>query len=165
MDKLSLPVGEIKIKRNNNSVCRFKGNQLAMACNSIFLFLLSSLLAVSGHSAEEELRSAQLTVMNGWQFQCANTICVPVATNVALNIEDCASACLSEVQYKPFTFRETAAICEILTKVQSRTSNTLVNVDSTTMIIMDRTRVPPGQYQQNTVLRVGCGSKISLDRY
>ncbi|CAF0859074.1 unnamed protein product, partial [Adineta ricciae] len=114
-----------------------------MVYDSIFLFLLSSLLTVSVQSAQEVIQSAQLTVMNGWQFQCANTTCSPFATSAALKIQDCQSACLSEVRCKAFTFRETAALCEIFTNVQSQASNMLAAVDVTTMIIMDRTRVPP----------------------
>ncbi|CAF0784357.1 unnamed protein product [Adineta ricciae] len=114
-----------------------------MTSNSIFLFLVSSLLTVSGQSAQEDIQSAQLTVMSGWQFQCANTTCAPYATSTALNIQDCQSACLSEVQCEVFTFRETVAICEIFTNVQSQASYMFLAVDATTMVIMDRTRVPP----------------------
>ncbi|CAF1678853.1 unnamed protein product [Adineta ricciae] len=83
-----------------------------------------------------------MSVRNGWQFQCANTTCLPSNTFLTLNIRQCQTSCLSEIYCKAISFHRLATRCNLFDYVPDPNGNMVVDTDSMTMIVITETRIP-----------------------
>ncbi|CAF1149251.1 unnamed protein product [Adineta steineri] len=80
----------------------------------------------------------------GWQFQCSNSNCSPLAVVIVPNIRQCQMACLAEIHCKAISFHKSSSNCELFADISNQNYNLVLDVDTVTMIIMDGTRIPPG---------------------
>ncbi|CAF1548905.1 unnamed protein product, partial [Adineta ricciae] len=83
-----------------------------------------------------------IAIRNGWQFQCANTTCLPSNTFLTLNIRQCQTSCLSEIYCKAISFHRLATRCNLFDYVPDPNGNMVVDTDSMTMIVITETRIP-----------------------
>ncbi|CAF1569333.1 unnamed protein product [Adineta ricciae] len=83
-----------------------------------------------------------MTSMNGLEFQCANSNCLPFVTTTAPNILQCQIHCLRQPQCKATTFQETTCKCQLFNNIADQNSNLQANIQATTMIVISGTRIP-----------------------
>ena len=110
------------------------------------MFLLFVWFILNGQLLAEDIRSMKMSLRRGWKFQCANTTCLPFARNNVSSILQCQTACLFYSMCKTISFYQTTSSCEMFGDMQSQLGNMLAAVDTTTMIVIDGTRIPPGEY-------------------
>lgn len=101
----------------------------------------------------QDIHSFQMSILTGWQFQCANTTCIPFVTTPASSIRACQINCLAQVQCQAASFEQTTSSCELFANIQNQSGNMFANVEITTMIVISGTRMPPGQYKYNVSLK------------
>jgi len=82
--------------------------------------------------------------MNGWQFQCANTTCLPFITVAALSLRSCQINCVAQVQCQAASFQQATSSCKLFANIQNQNGNMFADVETITMIVMSGTRMPPG---------------------
>ncbi|CAF1527413.1 unnamed protein product [Adineta ricciae] len=83
-----------------------------------------------------------MTIMNGLEFQCANSSCLPFVTTTAPDILPCQIHCLRQSQCKATTFQETTCKCQLFNNIADQNSNLQANIQATTMIVISGTRIP-----------------------
>ncbi|CAF0785587.1 unnamed protein product [Adineta steineri] len=91
-----------------------------------------------------------MSIMSGWQFQCANTTCLPFATTRMLNIRNCQIACLDQVQCQAITFHQSSSSCELFSNILNQNRNMSINAGTITMIDMSGTRLSNGSITVST---------------
>ncbi|UJR24214.1 hypothetical protein I4U23_027181 [Adineta vaga] len=84
-----------------------------------------------------------MSIMNGWEFQCANSTCLPFITTTAPNLLRCQIHCLGQPQCKAITFQQANLKCQLFINIVDQNSNLQANVETTTMIVISGTRMPP----------------------
>ncbi|CAF4201145.1 unnamed protein product, partial [Adineta steineri] len=88
--------------------------------------------------------------MSGWQFQCANTTCLPFVTIRMLNIRNCQIGCLDQVQCQAITFHQSSSNCELFSNIFNQNRNMSINAGTITMIDMSGTRLSNGSITVST---------------
>ncbi|CAF1365461.1 unnamed protein product [Adineta steineri] len=83
-----------------------------------------------------------MSIEAGWQFQCSNTTCLPFVTVTVSNIDNCQVACLAQVDCQVLTFYRSSSNCELFADISNQNGNLSANIDTVTMIAIDRTRIP-----------------------
>jgi hypothetical protein len=106
--------------------------------------LLLLLFVFTAQSVEEDIRSVQMSIMTGWQFQCINTTCIPFVTLTASSVRTCQISCLGQIQCEAASFQQSNSICQLFTNIPNPDSNLLADLMTITMIVMPGTRIPPG---------------------
>jgi hypothetical protein len=114
---------------------------LAMAWMRISLLVLFILIA---QSVAQDVRSVSMSIMTGWQFQCATTTCSPFVTVIVSNVRACQMACLAEVQCQAASFQQANSTCDLFTDISNQAENMSADVETVTMIVISGTRMPPG---------------------
>jgi hypothetical protein len=94
----------------------------------------------------QDKRSFRMSVMKGWQFQCANTTCLPYIVTILPNIRQCQTSCLAQMPCKAVTFHQSISTCKLFVDIPYQNGSMVTNTDTITMIAMPETRIPPGQY-------------------
>ncbi len=112
-----------------------------MTWEKISLLLL---FIFTARSNVEDIRAIEMSVMTGYEFQCVNTTCLPLITVTAPNIRECQISCLAQVQCQAASFQETTSSCDVFTNIPDPNSNLVAHAEIVTMIVMSRTRIPPG---------------------
>ncbi|UJR12107.1 hypothetical protein I4U23_016285 [Adineta vaga] len=84
-----------------------------------------------------------MSIMNGWEFQCANSTCLPFVTTTVRNILQCQTNCLGQAQCKAITCQQATLKCQLFTSIVDQNSNLQANMETTTMIVISGTRMPP----------------------
>ncbi|CAF1052156.1 unnamed protein product [Adineta ricciae] len=95
----------------------------------------------------QDIKSVTMTTMNGLEFQCANSNCLPFVTTTAPNILQCQIHCLRQPQCKAATFQETTCKCQLFNNITDQNSNLQANIQVTTMIVISGTRIPLVRHQ------------------
>ncbi|CAF1667427.1 unnamed protein product [Adineta ricciae] len=95
-------------------------------------------------SLVQDIKSVTMTTMNGLEFQCANSNCLPFVTTTAPNILQCQIHCLRQPQCKATTFQATTCKCQLFNNTADQNSNLQANIQVTTMIVISGTRIPLG---------------------
>ena len=85
-----------------------------------------------------------MSIMTGWEFQCANTTCLPFVTVPTSSTRDCQLTCLAQVQCQAASFQQTTSSCKLFANIQNQNDNLFADVETITMIVMSGTRMPPG---------------------
>ncbi len=92
----------------------------------------------------QDMRSTVMSIMTGWQFQCATTTCLPSVTVVVSSVRRCQMACLAQIQCQAASFQQSTSTCEIFTDIGNQNGNMMAHVETVTMIVNSGTRMPPG---------------------
>ncbi|CAF1187292.1 unnamed protein product [Adineta steineri] len=108
------------------------------------IFFLLLLLVFIKQSKTDDIRSFQVTLMNGWKFQCANTTCLPFTTIIVPDIQMCRITCLSDIHCKAASFHTLSTNCQLFADVSKQNENMLADINTITMILIDGTRIPAG---------------------
>jgi len=112
-----------------------------MACIRMSLLFLFTLIA---QSVTQDIRSFSMSIMTGWQFQCATTTCLPFVTVTVSSISECQTTCLAQVQCQAASFQQSTSNCELFTDRRNQDENMSADVETVTMIVISGTRMPPG---------------------
>jgi hypothetical protein len=104
----------------------------------LFLFIFAV------QSVAQDIRSFAMSLMTGWQFQCATTTCSPFVTVLVSNVRACQMACLAEVQCQAASFQQANSTCDLFTDISNQDENMSADVETVTMIVISGTRMPPG---------------------
>ena len=112
-----------------------------MAWIRVSLLLLFVLI---GSLVAQDIRSLKMSIMTGWQFQCANTTCLPFVTVTEPSIRDCQITCLAQVQCQAASFQQTTSSCKLFVNIQNQNGNMFADVETVTMIVISGTRMPLG---------------------
>ncbi|CAF1377282.1 unnamed protein product [Adineta ricciae] len=97
----------------------------------------------------QNINSVQMTIMDGWQFQCATTSCLPHATVTASDIFQCQITCLQQTQCIAIGFRQSISKCQLFTNDINQNSSLETAVDAVTMMVIPGTRLPSGKHRFN----------------
>ncbi|CAF4187303.1 unnamed protein product, partial [Adineta steineri] len=89
------------------------------------------------------MRSLRMSTKAGWQFECSNSNCSPLAVVIVSNIRQCQMACLAQVHCKAISFHKSSSNCELFADISNQNGNLVSNADIITIIVMDGTRIPP----------------------
>jgi hypothetical protein len=95
-------------------------------------------------SVAQDMRSTVMSIMTGWQFQCATTTCLPFVTVTVSSVRRCQMACLAQVQCQAASFQQSTSTCELFTDISNQDENMSAHVETVTMIVIYGTRMPPG---------------------
>ncbi|CAF1193230.1 unnamed protein product [Adineta ricciae] len=90
----------------------------------------------------QNTNSILMNIMDGWQFQCATTTCLPYATVTAYSIFQCQSSCLRQSQCMAITFRQSISECQLFTNYTEQNSSLETAVNTVTMRVIPGTRIP-----------------------
>jgi hypothetical protein len=90
------------------------------------------------------MRSIAMSIITGWQLQCANTTCLPFVTVTASSIRACQITCLAQVQCQTASFHQATSTCKLFVNIGNQTGNMFADVETVTMIAKSGTRMPPG---------------------
>ncbi|CAF1447772.1 unnamed protein product [Adineta ricciae] len=71
----------------------------------------------------QDIKSFTMTAMNGLEFQCANSTCLPFVTTTTLNILECQIHCLQQLQCKAITFQEKTGKCQSFINIVDQNNN------------------------------------------
>jgi hypothetical protein len=104
----------------------------------LFLFIFTA------QSVAQDIRSFAMSLMTGWQFQCATTACLPFVAVTVSNVQACQLTCLAEVQCQAASFQQSTSTCQLFTDIRNQNDNMLADVETVTMVVIYGTRVPPG---------------------
>ncbi|CAF1561624.1 unnamed protein product [Adineta ricciae] len=104
--------------------------------------MLLLLVVVVQQLFSQTSRSFIMSIQAGWQFQCENTTCVPLAMIAASDIQYCRINCLARRNCQAATFQNSAGTCKLFTGIENQYNNLITNVDVVTMIVMANTRIP-----------------------
>ncbi|CAF1205286.1 unnamed protein product [Adineta steineri] len=94
-------------------------------------------------SATEDIRLFRMSKINGWQFQCANTTCLPFVTIVVSNMIKCQTNCLAQIHCRAVTFHKSISTCQLFDDIINQNSNMLANTDTISATVILQTRIPP----------------------
>ena len=97
----------------------------------------------------QNINSIEMTIMDGRQFQCATTTCLPYATVTASNILRCQMTCLQQTQCTATSFHRSTTECQLFTKDIDQNSSLGTAVDVVTMMVIPGTRLPSGKHRFN----------------
>ncbi|CAF0720128.1 unnamed protein product [Adineta steineri] len=97
----------------------------------------------------------------GWQFQCSNSSCSPLAVVIVSNIRQCQMACLAEIHCKAVSFYKSSSNCELFADISNQNGNLVSNMDTVTMTVMDGTRLPPEPTTTSTTTSSSTSSSTS----
>ncbi|CAF1054051.1 unnamed protein product [Adineta steineri] len=84
-----------------------------------------------------------MSKINGWQFQCANTTCLPFITVTVSNMIKCQTNCLAQIHCRAVTFHKSISTCQLFTDIINQNSNMLTNTDTISATVILQTRIPP----------------------
>lgn len=93
----------------------------------------------------QDMRLMRMSIMNGSQFQCVNTTCLPYATNIVSNNRKCQMSCLSDVYCKAASFHQVLSRCQLFNNGGNSFNNMMAHVNTISMIVITGTRNPPGE--------------------
>ena len=85
-----------------------------------------------------------MKIINGLQFQCSTTTCLPFSSINALNVRRSQMDCLSQNQCQPATFHQSTSNCHLFTNIENQYGNILSNMDTITMMVISDTPIPFG---------------------
>ncbi|CAF4178954.1 unnamed protein product, partial [Adineta steineri] len=94
-------------------------------------------------SATEDMRLFRMSKINGWQFQCANTTCLPFVSIVVSNMIKCQTNCLAQIHCRAVTFHKSISTCQLFNDIINQNSNMLANTDTISATVILQTRIPP----------------------
>ncbi|CAF1664676.1 unnamed protein product, partial [Adineta ricciae] len=83
-----------------------------------------------------------MVIMDGQQFQCAITTCLPIANFTVSNILNCQVSCLEQSQCKAASFRQSTSNCQLFSNDVNQNTTLVGAAGTVTMIVIDGTRVP-----------------------
>ncbi|CAF0732962.1 unnamed protein product [Adineta steineri] len=84
-----------------------------------------------------------MSTMNGWQFQCSNTTCLPFTTLIVSNSRRCQMACLAQIQCTVASFHQSNSNCQLFADLSNQNGNMLLpNIEIITLIVISGTRIP-----------------------
>ncbi|CAF3765391.1 unnamed protein product, partial [Adineta steineri] len=112
----------------------------AMVYQRIFSLFL---IVFIRQSATEDIRLFRMSKINGWQFQCANTTCLPFVTIVVSNMIKCQTNCLAQIHCRAVTFHKSISTCQLFDDIINQNSNMLANTDTISATVILQTRIPP----------------------
>ncbi|UJR06604.1 hypothetical protein I4U23_010888 [Adineta vaga] len=90
-----------------------------------------------------------MSIMNGWQFQCATTTCLPFSTVTVSNVRQCQTKCLYYTQCKSINFQLSISRCQLFSDTLDPSTDLQASTGMITMIVKDGTRVPSGLFKYN----------------
>ncbi|UJR34484.1 hypothetical protein I4U23_021892 [Adineta vaga] len=102
-------------------------------------FLLFRIFVIQ--SMTQNTRSFQMSIMNGWKFQCLNTTCLPTNTFIESNIRRCQRNCLDDIFCKAVSFSQLIFQCNLFYNIPNPNPNMLVDINTITMIVINGTRI------------------------
>ena len=97
--------------------------------------LLLFLIVFLQRSIANDMRSFVLTVMNGQQFSCVNTTCMPFSSFAVLNSRRCQLACVNVNGCQAIGFHQSTARCDLFAGIVNQKKNFSLNPDVVTMIL------------------------------
>ncbi|UJR12331.1 hypothetical protein I4U23_016508 [Adineta vaga] len=100
----------------------------------------------------QDTKSFAISIMNGCEFQCANSTCLPFVTTTAPDIRQCQIDCLGQPQCKAITFQQATSKCQLFINIMDLNNNLQANIETTTMIVISETRMPPGKREKLPLL-------------
>lgn len=116
---------------------------VAIKISLLFLIIFSEQVVT------QNIRSFEMTVMDGWQFQCANTTCSPYFTTTTASILQCQVTCLGQTQCQAVSFRQSTSYCQLFTNGVNQSYNLEQIVATVTMIVISDTRTVSGTYRDD----------------
>ena len=124
-----------------------------MAWVRLSLLLLVSILI---QSVAQNTRSVFMSIMYGWQFQCATTTCLPYSTDIVSNIFRCQTNCLAHVQCKAASFHQSNSSCQLFDSMPNQNNSLELTIGTISMMVVSGTRIPSGknEYSILQILRV-----------
>ncbi|CAF1199352.1 unnamed protein product [Adineta steineri] len=92
----------------------------------------------------QDIRSFEMSIMTGWQLQCANTTCLPFIIIRESDIYNCQRACLAQINCQAASFQQSTSTCELYGSLTNYNSYMSAHTDIVTMIVNPETRIPSG---------------------
>ncbi|CAF1582009.1 unnamed protein product [Adineta ricciae] len=83
-----------------------------------------------------------MVIMDGWQFQCTITSCLPIANITVSNILNCQVSCLENSQCKAASFRQSTSNCQLFSNDVNQNTTLVGTAGTVTMVVIDGTRTP-----------------------
>ena len=98
-----------------------------------------------GHCISQQIRSLEMTIMDGWQLTCASTTCLPFFTVPTPDVRQCRVTCLSLIQCQAATFQWSTSACALFAYTLNVSIDLSLDGNTTTSIVDMGTRIPPGE--------------------
>ena len=102
---------------------------------------------VTGQSVSQEIRSLDMTIMDGWQLTCASTTCLPFVIADTQDVQQCQATCLSRIECQVATFQRSTSACALFAYRVDAMVNLSPDPYTITSIAEMGTRIPAGQYE------------------
>ncbi|CAF1294801.1 unnamed protein product [Adineta ricciae] len=83
--------------------------------------------------------------MDGTQFQCATTTCLPYVTIAVSDILQCQTTCLQQAQCKVASYRQSTSSCQLFTNDVNQGNTLEAAIGIVTMAVISGTRTPSVQ--------------------
>ncbi|CAF0780894.1 unnamed protein product [Adineta ricciae] len=93
-----------------------------------------------------------MSIMAGWQFQCAATTCLPFSTDIASNIVQCQSNCLAHVQCKAASFHQSNSSCQLFDSMPNQNNSLVLTIGTVAMMVVSGTRIPSDSITTSTTV-------------
>ena len=104
------------------------------------------LFALLGQAISQDIRSFDMSVMDGWQLTCANTTCLPFSTLITPSVRDCRLACLSRAQCRTASFQWILSRCALFTSAPNSSADMTMDPGIITSSVSVSTGSPTGEY-------------------
>ncbi|CAF1158938.1 unnamed protein product [Adineta ricciae] len=106
------------------------------------LLLLVVFLLVK-RTISQDIRAVDISIVNGTQFHCATTTCLPFSKNVVSDIFNCRINCLAVFQCQAARFNQVTLECALFGVLYGFNGTMVSDINSITMIVSTGMRTPP----------------------
>ena len=114
---------------------------LVMSWRKLCLLIL---LVLVEQTTTQNIRSAQMTLINGQQMMCANTTCLPFSTVIVSGVLQCQMNCLIQTECKTASFHRLFFNCTLFAYKPNVNETIFVDMNIVLMVVVDGTRIPSG---------------------
>lgn len=107
---------------------------------------LLSLLVLMGQPLAQRMRSIEMSLFSGKQFQCGSTNCSSLITTTERNVRRCQMACLSARLCDAASFHQSTSACQLFSHLPNLSGDMLADPDAYSMRVHSDSRLSRGWY-------------------
>ena len=111
---------------------------------SVRKLLLFVVFLVTERSISQDIRAVDISIVNGKQFHCATTTCLPFSITFVSDIFNCQIDCLAVFQCQAARFNQVTLECALFGVLYGFNGTMVSDMNSITMIVSTGMRTPPG---------------------
>lgn len=93
-----------------------------------------------------DMRSLRLSIVDNYEFNCANTYCLPYFNSTEVNVRRCQIRCLADIQCRAAIYYRSMSTCKLFMYQMDPMTNMMMNMNSTALLVIGGTRNPQSEY-------------------